>query len=218
MIIRAFIFFHLLFLNCVLSHKNIIQINYKINSYSDNNDNIKWNNIGAFVLDKNQIYNTSNTYINEKNKLIKKLKEKNYDYALFQLCYKSDPQNCIQTYIDRKKIQDPENFILLIGLDNNYMPYVLNYRTYDKENDKNIKVFSDLLAIKVLSVSLPININKIQTDDNMNKNKPKGNEGGKNKEEPKSFLRKYWVYITIFLLSLSFSKHLTENPQQSEES
>ncbi|CAD2085196.1 conserved Plasmodium protein, unknown function [Plasmodium vinckei lentum] len=218
MIIRALIFFHLLFINCVLSHKNIIQINYKINSYSSSNDNTKWNSIGAFVLDKNQIYNTSNTYINEKNKLIKKLKEQNYDYALFQLCYKSDPQNCIQTYIDRKKIQDPEKFILLIGLDNNYMPYVLNYRTYDKANDKNIKVFSDLFAIKVLSVSLPININKIQTDDTMNKNNPKGNETGKNKEEPKSFLRKYWVYIAIFLLSLSFSKHITENPQQTEES
>ncbi|VEV54797.1 conserved Plasmodium protein, unknown function [Plasmodium vinckei vinckei] len=218
MIIRAFIFFHLLFLNCVLSHKNIIQINYKINSYSASNDNVKWNSIGSFVLDKNQIYNTSNTYINEKNKLIKKLKEQNYDYALFQLCYKSDPKNCIQTYIDRKKIQDPENFILLIGLDNNYMPYVLNYRSYNKANDKNIKVFSDLFAIKILSVSLPINVNKIQTDDNMNKDKSKGNETGKNKEEPKSFLRKYWVYIAIFLLLLSFSKHMTESPQQSEES
>ncbi|CXH93555.1 conserved Plasmodium protein, unknown function [Plasmodium berghei] len=218
MIILILFFFHLLFLNCVLSHKNIIQINYKINSYSANNDNIQWNSIGAFVLDKNQIYNTSNVYINEKNKLIKKLKEQNFDYVLFQLCYKSVPQNCIQTYIDRKKIQNPENFILLIGLDNNYMPYVLNYRTYDKVNDKNIKVFYDLFAIKVLSVSLPININKIQTDDNINKNKYKGNENGKNKDEPKSFLRKYWIYIAIFLLSLSFSKHLTENTQQTGDS
>ncbi|CDU16252.1 hypothetical protein YYC_04938 [Plasmodium yoelii 17X] len=218
MIILILFFFHLLFLNCVLSHKNIIQINYKINSYSANNDNIQWNSIGAFVLDKNQIYNTSNTYINEKNKLIKKLKEQNFDYVLFQLCYKSDPQNCIQTYINKNKIQNPENFILLIGLNNNYMPYVLNYRTYDKANDKNIKVFSDLFAIKVLSVSLPININKIQTDGNINKNKSKGNEDGKNKDEPKSFLRKYWIYIAIFLLSLSFSKHLTENTQQSADS
>ncbi|CRG95393.1 conserved Plasmodium protein, unknown function [Plasmodium gallinaceum] len=198
-----------LFLIPVFCNKNIIELNYEINSYSLNND--KWNNIGYFILNNNEIHDTSNIYLGEKKKFIEKLKGE-FDYVLFQLCYNVEEQKCIQTYVDKSRIYNIENFILLIGLDNNYLPFVMNYKTY--EEYQNTKIFSGMFAIKVLSVSLPIDINNL-TEENKIKTKANENMNEKEKKEPKSFLRKYWYVIVIFFISLSISKHLTENMPQT---
>ncbi|CRG98788.1 conserved Plasmodium protein, unknown function [Plasmodium relictum] len=198
-----------IFLVPVFCNKNIIELNYQINYYFL--DNKKWDNIGYFILNKNEIYDTSNSYLEERKKFIEKLKGQ-FDYVLFQLCYNVEKQKCIQTYVDKSRIHNIENFILLIGLDNNYLPFIINYKTY--EEYQNTKVFSGMFAIKVLSISVPIDINNLTEEKNIT-TKAKENENEKEKNQPKSFLRKYWYVILIFFISLSVSKHLTENIPQT---
>ncbi|SBT70602.1 conserved Plasmodium protein, unknown function [Plasmodium malariae] len=210
-----FLLFYQLFITSVLCSKNLIQLNYQINSYSLDNKNYKeWNNIGTFILNKNQIFNTSNTHVEEKRKLIEKLKEGKFDYVLFQLCYDTKQQTCIQTYADKSKVHNVDNFALLVGLNNNYIPYVLNYRTYKQHNDENIHIFSELFMVKVSSVSVSIDLHNLKKAEGNVKPKNKENEQEKEKEKPLSFIRKYWIYIAIFFLSLSISKHFTEDMQQ----
>ncbi|KJP86532.1 hypothetical protein AK88_03824 [Plasmodium fragile] len=198
-----------LLLTLALCNKNIIELNYQINTFQGNN--AKWNKLGHFVLSKNQIFNTSNAYEQEKDKLIEQLRKPNFDYVLFQLCDDANKKTCIQTYVGKKKIQNVDDFFLLIGLNNNYLPYILNYRT-SEELEEDTQIFSGMLAVKVLSVSVPITMATLKTEENVAKPKAKSNE--KDKEKPKSFIRKYWIYVAIFFLSLSISKHFTENMQQ----
>ncbi|SBS80722.1 hypothetical protein POVCU2_0006710 [Plasmodium ovale curtisi] len=207
---------YLLFVCITFCDQNIIQLKYQLNSYSIA-DNTKWNNIGKFILNKNKILDTSNSYMEEKKKLVEKLQGGNFDYALFQLCYNPKEETCIQTYVDKSKINNAEKLLLLIGVDNNYMPYILNYRTYDEYVDEKMEVFSEMFIIEVLSVSEPIDINNVKTEDNNAKSKGKENEKDKEKgkEKPKSFIRKYWIYVAIFFLSLTLSKHVSESMQQT---
>ncbi|EUD66823.1 hypothetical protein C922_02808 [Plasmodium inui San Antonio 1] len=200
----------MLLLTLVLCNKNVIELNYQINTHPG--DNAKWNKLGHFVLNKNQILNTSNGYEQEKDKLIEQLKRPNFDYVLFQLCDDADEKTCIQTYVGKKKIQNVDDFFLLIGLNNNYLPYILNYRT-SEELEEDTQIFCGMLAVKVLSVSVPITIADLKTEENVAKPKAKPNEQAE-KEKPKSFIRKYWIYVAIFFLSMSISKHFTESMQQ----
>ncbi|CAA9986763.1 conserved Plasmodium protein, unknown function [Plasmodium knowlesi strain H] len=201
----------MLLLPLALCNKSLIQLNYQINTYPG--ESAKWNQLGQFVLNKNQIFNTSNAYEQEKDKLIEQLKRPNFDYVLFQLCDDADEKTCIQTYVGKKKIQNVDDFFLLIGLNNNYLPHILNYRT-SEELEEDTQIFSGMLAVKVLSVSVPITVANLKTGENAAKSKSKPNEEAK-KEKPKSFIRKYWIYVAIFFLSLSISRHFTEGMQQA---
>ncbi|ANQ06625.1 Uncharacterized protein PCOAH_00008690 [Plasmodium coatneyi] len=191
-----------LLLTCALCNKSIIELNYQINTHAG--ENAKWNQLGQFVLNKNQIFNTSNAYEQEKDKLIEQLKRPNFDYVLFQLCDDADEKTCIQTYVGKKKNSK--------RLNNNYLPYILNYRT-SEELEEDTQIFSGMLAVKVLSVSVPITMANLKTEENVAKPKAKSNEQPK-KEKPKSFIRKYWIYVAIFFLSMSISRHFTDGMQQ----
>ncbi|GAW79519.1 hypothetical protein, conserved [Plasmodium gonderi] len=200
----------IIFLTLAACNKNLLELNYQINANSS--DKGKWNKLGTFVLNKNQIFNTSNSYVEEKDKLLEKISSENFEYVLFRLCYDTDEKKCIQTYVSKKKIQNNNDFCLLIGLNNNYMPYILNYRTLE-ELDENAHIYSGIFVVKALSVSAPIDISNLKTDENIAKPKNSQNQQ-KEKEKPKSFIRKYWIYVAIFFLSLSISKHFTENMQE----
>ncbi|EWC79059.1 hypothetical protein C923_00253 [Plasmodium falciparum UGT5.1] len=146
--------------------------------------------------------------------------ELHFDYVLFQLCY--DESKCLETYVNKENIKNINNFVFLLGLDNNYTPFILNYKIYNHEELYNQKInkynneiiYSNLFIIKFPTVSTPININNITTEDIHMKPKTQKNEKINDQNQPKSFLRKYWFIILIFFLSFSFSKHLTENEPQ----
>ncbi|VWU50306.1 conserved protein, unknown function [Hepatocystis sp. ex Piliocolobus tephrosceles] len=246
----------LLFLHCVhvclviLCEEKIIKLNYLIKSYNastvNNNKNSsnkeEWNNIGTFILYKNQVLNTTINYLEEKKKFIDKIKKKNFDYFLFQLCYEENKQICIQTYVDQKQTNYMDDFVLILGLNNNLLPYILNYRIYSHVNNNNNNSdqhiynsnynnnpdqpnsLSSLIITKVPSVAIPIDIYSITEQDNQNKQNTKEQKKQKQKQDTeneqvkeKSFIQKYWVYIAIFFISLTISKHFTEGMQQVGE-
>ncbi|SPJ08332.1 conserved Plasmodium protein, unknown function [Plasmodium sp. DRC-Itaito] len=213
-------FLHLI--NVIVCKQNILKLSYQINSFNSDTKKKEWNNIGSFILNSSEIYDISNTYVEEKRKFLEKMKnvELQFDYVLFQLCY--DENKCLETYVNKEKIKNINNFVFLLGLDNNYTPFVLNYKIYNDQEQynqninkyNNEKIFSNLFIIKFPTVSTPININNITTEDIHMIPKTQTNEKINDQSQPKSFLRKYWFVILIFFLSLSFSKHLTENETQ----
>ncbi|SOV20649.1 conserved Plasmodium protein, unknown function [Plasmodium sp. DRC-Itaito] len=211
--------------NVILCKQNILKLSYQINSFNCDDKKKEWNNIGSFILNSSEIYDISNSYVEEKRKFLEKMKNValQFDYVLFQLCY--DENKCLETYVNKEKIKNINNFVFLLGLDNNYIPFVLNYKmisnnNYQDEDNQNInkynneKIFSNLFIIKFPTVATPININNITTEDIHMKPKTQQNEKINDQNKPKSFLRKYWFVILIFFLSFSFSKHLTENEAQ----
>ncbi|SOV73703.1 conserved Plasmodium protein, unknown function [Plasmodium sp. gorilla clade G3] len=206
-------------INVILCKQNILKLSYQINSFNSDAQKKEWNNIGSFILNSSEIYDISNSYVEEKRKFLQKMKnvELQFDYVLFQLCY--DENKCLETYVNKEKIININNFVFLLGLDNNYTPFILNYKIYNdqEEHNQNInkynneKIFSNLFIIKFPTVSTPINLNNITAEDIHMKPKTQQHEKVNEQNKPKSFLRKYWFVILIFFLSLSFSKHLTEN-------
>ncbi|SOS76264.1 conserved Plasmodium protein, unknown function [Plasmodium sp. gorilla clade G1] len=217
-----FLISFLYLINVIVCKQTILKLSYQINSFNSDAKKKEWTNIGSFILNSIKIYDISNTYVEEKRKFLEKMKnvELHFDYVLFQLCY--DESKCLETYVNKENIKNINNFVFLLGLDNNYTPFILNYKIYNDEELYNQKInkykneiiYSNLFIIKFPTVSTPININNITTEDIHIKPKTQKNEKINDQNQPKSFLRKYWFIILIFFLSFSFSKHLTENEPQ----
>lgn len=132
--------------------------------------------------------------------------------------YEYGYERCVQTFVYKKQIEDIENFLIHLILDSSNVPISINLKTYSSlENMPNAKL--NIFLLKTPRVAESIHLNnlildtKTRTSDKENDNKEKDKQT--NKERTQSFLKKYWYAILIFCISLSISKHFTENLQQT---
>lgn len=223
--------------------RNQYDLFYQISSIYE--QKTPWNLIGTFSLNKNQIVadTNANEFRLNKHKLIQELTNP-FDYIIFKLCTTMQKTQCIQTYVPNYRIKTNDNFLISIGVDSTYTPYIINYKTFEKtetevlpefdssvnlnrnvnSNDmlhqtynpnstvNNFKIFANLIVIITPSISEPINIESIIPSTHK---KVKNKETDAELNQPKSFFRKYWYAILIFFISLSISKHFSENLQET---